>query len=88
MQLVQGRQRIEHALGRPVRRLAWPFGMTDAGLMALAGQTGHDAAFSLGDQAATLGDDAFALPRWLVTEATRPQALAQRLRAAFGHAAG
>lgn len=82
-QLLRARQRLAAELGRPVRLLAWPFGLVDAGLMALAAETGHDASFALGNRPVTASDPLQALPRWLMSDALSPAGLQRLLEHAF-----
>jgi peptidoglycan/xylan/chitin deacetylase (PgdA/CDA1 family) len=82
-QLSRSKSRLERELGRPVSQLAWPFGLTDAGLMALAGRLGYEAAFVLGNRAVTAGDPVLALPRLLVTDALSAPALSRWLGAVW-----
>ena len=85
-QLQRARQRLASELGRTVRLLAWPFGLTDAGLMALAADTGHDAAFVLGNRPVSPADALQALPRWLMTDALSPAGLERLLQRSFNGA--
>lgn len=82
-QLTRSRDRLQRELGGTVSLLAWPFGLSDAGLMAQARQAGYAAAFSLGNRPATRQQPLYALPRFLVTDSLRPRLLAQLLQAAF-----
>jgi peptidoglycan/xylan/chitin deacetylase (PgdA/CDA1 family) len=82
-QLLRARQRLASELGRWVRLLAWPFGLADSGLMALAADTGHEASFVLGNKPVTESDPVQALPRWLMTDALSPAGLERLLRRAF-----
>lgn len=67
-QLVQSKASLESRVGQPVSLLAWPFGLSDAGLRSLAAQAGYRAAFGLGNRAATRVDNLYDQPRWLVTD--------------------
>jgi peptidoglycan/xylan/chitin deacetylase (PgdA/CDA1 family) len=83
-QMVRSRERLQRELGRPVRLLAWPFGVADEGLQGLAREVGYEAAFSLGNRRAGRNADRFAVPRYLVTEAMGPAQLRAVLAAALG----
>lgn len=82
-QLTRSRQRLEQELGRPVRLLAWPFGVSDAGVERLARDVGYAAAFSLGNRHASRGGDPFRIPRYLATEALGATRLRELLSASF-----
>lgn len=82
-QLVASRDRLHERLGVHPTLLAWPFGMTDHGLMALAAQLGYEAAFTLGNRPVSRDDDLQALPRYLVTDALGAGGLARLLQQAF-----
>jgi peptidoglycan/xylan/chitin deacetylase (PgdA/CDA1 family) len=83
-QLVRSRDTLMHRLGHPVTLLAWPFGLSDAGLERLAEASGYAAAFSLGNRSAGESDPLFAVPRHLMVEGVGVRELAARLGAAFG----
>ena len=63
--------------------LAWPFGLTDDGLMAQATESGYDAAFALGARPVTRAAPPYALPRTLVADALDERRLARLLDASF-----
>ena len=84
-QLVRSRQRLQDKLGVRPSLLAWPFGMTDAGLMALAERVGYEASFTLGNRHLGRLDPLHALPRHLVTDALDGPRLARLLEDAFAH---
>jgi peptidoglycan/xylan/chitin deacetylase (PgdA/CDA1 family) len=83
-QLVRSRNALAQRLGRPVTLLAWPFGLSDAGLAGLAREAGYEAAFSLGNRSAGEDDPLYAVPRHLIAEGVGLRALGSRLAAAFG----
>lgn len=83
-QLRQSRDILQRRLGRPVEHLAWPFGLSDAGLQAMAAEVGYTAAVSLGNRSATAGDALFDVPRHLIVDSVGARQLESRLRAAFG----
>ena len=86
-QLGQSRQVLQQRLGRPVDLLAWPFGLSDTGLQALAAETGYAAAFALGNRSASARDALFDMPRHLIVDSIVPAQLEARLRTAFGDGA-
>lgn len=86
-QLRQSREVLERRLGRTVDLLAWPFGLSDAGLQAMAGEAGYQAAFSLGNRSATAQDALMDLPRHLMVDGVDARQLASRLRSAFAEEA-
>ncbi|WP_454720798.1 MULTISPECIES: polysaccharide deacetylase family protein [Cupriavidus] len=79
MQLRRARERLEQELGGPVRWLAWPFGIHDEELMAIAASEGVEAAFSLEGRAVTSASPRLALPRFLMTDACGDRCLARLL---------
>lgn len=81
-QLSRAKTVLQERMGRPVTHLAWPFGMSDAGLQALAAQTGHAAAFGLGNRPASLTDPVFDLPRYLMVDALGGRQMARLLQQA------
>lgn len=84
-QLQHSKARLEQELQRPVSLLAWPFGLTDDGLDALAHEAGYEAAVVLGNRSARREDKLYELPRHLITDDVSADALAQRLLAAWEH---
>ncbi len=82
-QLVMSRDRLRERLGAHPTLLAWPFGMTDDGLMALAAQLGYEASFALGNRGVSRQDALHALPRHLMTDALSAGQLARLLEQAF-----
>lgn len=83
MQLRRSRELLQEHLANPVTLLAWPFGLSDPGLGEQAAELGYDAAFSLGNRAATAEDSLFDVPRHLVVDSVDDRQLAGRLVAAF-----
>ncbi|KVR35457.1 polysaccharide deacetylase [Burkholderia ubonensis] len=81
-QLSRSRDRLEAATGRPVRLLAWPFGIHDADTEQLAAQAGYVAAFTLDARPVRLADPALALPRYLMTDACDTRCINGLLRTA------
>lgn len=80
-QLGRSRAVLQQRLGRPVDLLAWPFGVHDAALEALAAEAGFVAAFGLEGRMVTAADARFALPRILMTDGYRGPQLARLLGA-------
>jgi peptidoglycan/xylan/chitin deacetylase (PgdA/CDA1 family) len=62
------RSAIETRLGGHVDLIAWPFGLYDKELMALAASDGFIAGFSLERRVATRSEEIMALPRFIVTD--------------------
>lgn len=83
-QLRRSRAVLEDRLGQPVTRLAWPFGLFDAGLMALAAEAGYEAAFALGGRPSTRADPVHGLPRHLMVDSIDARQLARLLAQAHG----
>ncbi|VVD62894.1 Poly-beta-1,6-N-acetyl-D-glucosamine N-deacetylase [Pandoraea morbifera] len=85
-QLRRSRARIEEETGKCVRLLAWPFGIYDATLEALAREAGYRYAFSIDARPVTPGSDAMAMPRYLMTQQCGTNCLKNMLRdAQAGH---
>jgi peptidoglycan/xylan/chitin deacetylase (PgdA/CDA1 family) len=82
-QLVASRDRLRDRLGARATLLAWPFGMTDGGLMAMAAQLGYEASFALGHRPVSRHDELQALPRYLMTDAVSASGLARLLDQVF-----
>lgn len=80
-QLSRSRERIEAETGKPVRLLAWPFGIHDAETAELAVREGYFAAFTLDAQPVRVADPAMALPRYLMTDACDARCMNGLLRA-------
>ncbi|WP_230473353.1 polysaccharide deacetylase family protein [Dyella choica] len=78
-QLQRSRQRLESETGAQVDMLAWPFGIHDDDLMALAADEGYVAAFTLEARKADRHARPLALPRFLMMDAYGPAALAHML---------
>ena len=76
-QLRHSKEVLERRFARAVPCLAWPFGVTDDGLMTQAAEVGYDAAFTLGAQPVTPLQPRYALPRYLVTETFDERRLAR-----------
>lgn len=80
-QLGRARTVLQQHMGKPVDLLAWPFGLHDAALEALAMEAGYVAAFGLGGRPVTSADRRFALSRILMTDAHRGNGFALLLTA-------
>ncbi|CAN0625478.1 Polysaccharide deacetylase [Burkholderia multivorans] len=78
-QFRHSRERIASELGGPVDLIAWPFGLHDPELEALAAQAGYTAAFTLDARQARRGDALLALPRFLMVDACSSACLARLL---------
>ncbi|WNL44161.1 polysaccharide deacetylase family protein [Dyella sp. BiH032] len=78
-QLLRSKARLERELGVPVDLLAWPFGVHDPLLHDRAAQAGYVAGFTLEARLVHRGDAIMALPRFLMTDAVTPSALARLL---------
>ena len=78
-QLTASRQRIEAQTGAHVDMLAWPFGIHDDQLAALAAQAGYVAAFTLEAHKAGRNAQLLALPRFLMVDGYGPRAFARLL---------
>lgn len=78
-QLQRSRTRIEAEVGGHVDMLAWPFGIYDDPLMALAASEGYVAAFTLDGHAVKRQSAMLALPRFLIIDAYNASAFARLL---------
>ncbi|MFM0136335.1 polysaccharide deacetylase family protein [Caballeronia grimmiae] len=85
-QLDMSRKRIGAQTHRPVNLLAWPFGIYDDQSTALASHERYIATFTLEARALRRGDSRFALPRFLVVEATGIGGFARLIAEPIGHA--
>jgi len=70
-QLALSKSRLETQLGIRVDLLAWPYGIYDAVLERNAAEAGYVAAFSVERRSVCVGEDLFALPRYMITDADR-----------------
>ncbi|KGR96525.1 polysaccharide deacetylase family protein [Burkholderia sp. ABCPW 111] len=78
-QFAHSRALLEREVGGRIDLLAWPFGLYDDELTALAAQAGYVAGFTLDARKARRGDVPLALPRFLIVESCTPAALARLL---------
>jgi len=78
-QLDSSRRRIESETGAHVDMLAWPYGIYDDELIALAADEGYVAGFTLDARKADRHAPLLELPRFLMVDAYGPSALARLL---------
>jgi len=78
-QLEHSRRRLEAQTGAPVDMLAWPFGIYDDELIALAADEHYVAAFTLDARKADRHSRLLALPRFLMIDAYGARAFAHLL---------
>ncbi|WP_322882126.1 polysaccharide deacetylase family protein [Pandoraea sputorum] len=67
-QFRRSRASLETAMGKPVQWLAWPFGIYDPQLEAIAREEGYRYAFSIDAKPVTPHSDPMAIPRYLMTQ--------------------
>lgn len=65
-QLAKAKTVLERRVGGQIDMLAWPFGIYDAELMRIAGQTGYVGAFTLERRPAGPADNPLSIPRYLM----------------------
>lgn len=82
-QLRRSKAVLETRMGRPVRAMAWPFGMVDDGLMRMAAEEGYEASLALGNRACTREDPVQALPRHLMVDAVSGSQMRRLLDTTF-----
>lgn len=87
-QLEKPRRILKARLGVDASLLAWPYGIHDGELEAAAAAAGYRAAFALGERHATSGDEHFALPRYLIVDASGVGGLIRLLADGERRAAG
>lgn len=85
-QLTRSKAVLQDKIGQEVSLLAWPFGLSDPGLLQLAQTCGYRAAFALENRSATLTDPVYAVPRHLMVDSVSAGELKRRLMAAFAAA--
>lgn len=81
IQLDKSKITLRRKLGVDTLFLAWPFGIHDDELETAARAAGYRAALALGEREATPTDSLFALPRYLIVDATGVDGLSALLRA-------
>jgi peptidoglycan/xylan/chitin deacetylase (PgdA/CDA1 family) len=86
-QLTLSKSRLETRLGIKVDLLAWPFGIHDLDLAREAAAAGYVAAFTIERKPLEAGADAYALPRFLVTDADSGARFAALVMGATGRKA-
>jgi peptidoglycan/xylan/chitin deacetylase (PgdA/CDA1 family) len=82
LQLTRSKAVLQERMGQAVNLLAWPFGMSDEGLMAQA-SAHYQAAFGLGNRPCTRADPVFNLPRYLMVDAIDARQLTRLLTQCF-----
>jgi peptidoglycan/xylan/chitin deacetylase (PgdA/CDA1 family) len=89
-QFSHSRELLEHQLGGHVTMLAWPFGIYDNALIALAQRAGYEAAFTIEPHDVVRSTPPLAIPRFLMVDACTPERLGELLgeRASAIHAQG
>jgi peptidoglycan/xylan/chitin deacetylase (PgdA/CDA1 family) len=80
LQLEKPRQVLARRLGVQADVLAWPFGIHDAELEAAAAAAGYRAALALDERPATNADSPFALPRFLIVDASGVNGLSRLIQ--------
>ncbi|WP_244111341.1 polysaccharide deacetylase family protein [Burkholderia cepacia] len=84
-QLSRSRDRLEAEIGKPVRLLAWPFGVHDTETDQLAARDGYVAAFTIDARPVRMTDPPMALPRYLMTDACDTRCMNALLRTDGGN---
>ena len=79
MQLVKSRTVLREKLGVDADLLAWPFGIYDDDLIAIARESGYVAGFTLERQLVTTHERIMAVPRFLVLDSASGRAFAPML---------
>ena len=79
MQLVKSRAVLRDKLQVEANLIAWPFGIYDDELIAMARETGYIAGFTLERRMVTSRERIMALPRFLVTDSASGRAFASML---------
>ena len=78
-QLTKARTVLRQRLGVQADLLAWPFGIYDDELIAMAREAGYIAGFTLERRSVTRNDRPMALPRFLVSDTARDREFASML---------
>jgi len=84
-QFNHSREIIQQETGGRVDLLAWPYGIYDDELMALAEEAGYVAAFTLQAREVRRDDRLLALPRFLMVDAITPVVLRRLLGEGMAH---
>jgi peptidoglycan/xylan/chitin deacetylase (PgdA/CDA1 family) len=74
-ELALSKSRLEAQLGISVDLLAWPSAICDPALERHAAEAGYVAAFSVAPRPLLVGENLFALPRYMITNADRGERL-------------
>lgn len=82
-QLLRSKSVLEDRMGRAVTQLAWPFGIFDEGVMALAASLGYEASMALGNKPCAATDPMQALPRYLMVDEFSGKRLKQIIDTSF-----
>ncbi|MFX1674881.1 polysaccharide deacetylase family protein [Paraburkholderia sp. A2WS-5] len=78
-QFTHSRELLERQLGGHVNMLAWPFGIHNDDLVALAQHAGYRAAFTIEPHNVTRSTQPLAIPRFLMVDTCTPECLGQLL---------
>lgn len=78
-QFTHSRELLEHQLDGHVDMLAWPFGIYDDQLIALAQRSGYHAAFTIEPHHVTRSTPLLAIPRFLIVDTCTPECLGRLL---------
>jgi peptidoglycan/xylan/chitin deacetylase (PgdA/CDA1 family) len=78
-QLARSRERLDTELGTHVNMIAWPYGIYDDQLIAIAAGEGYVAGFGLDARRVDRESQVMALPRFLMVDRYTPAVLAQVL---------
>lgn len=78
-ELCDSRQQLADGLQRDVRSLAYPHGYHSASVRRLAREAGFDSGVACGDRWSYVGEDRFAISRFIIRGATSADALVARL---------
>jgi len=79
-QFVHARNRIAAETGATATSIAWPFGIHDAELEALAVDAGYVAGFTIEPRPVTRAEAVMALPRYLITDSCGEECIWKILR--------
>jgi peptidoglycan/xylan/chitin deacetylase (PgdA/CDA1 family) len=79
MQLVKPKRVLRQKLGIDADLLAWPFGIYDEELIAMARESGYVAGFTLERRLVTPHERIMALPRFLLSDSASGRAFASML---------
>jgi peptidoglycan/xylan/chitin deacetylase (PgdA/CDA1 family) len=81
-ELEESKAQLQDKLGIQVDMMAWPYGIHDTDLERAAQQAGYRAAFAINPRLVKPGEDMFALPRTVISEADRGARFAAIVEAA------